>query len=465
MFGAKGDGITDDAAAFQSAIASNTTLTLDANKRYRIGSYIKIEEVSGVKIIGNGAVVFFEPKDRVTAGFYINKASNFLVQDVRFESERTKIGQAPNGHARLDYNDSNILGIYIIASSHGKINGCSFTNMNMDIMIQSDGKNFNNDITIQNWISENASMPSYCAHGRNIVYDGGVIKPASKLGAGNHAIYVSNLSDNVKIYGFKIVSPDGCFGPLITGHCADASLKPNNIKVSNCQLEGGRMIFSQAESFIIENCVFKQTQETSFDDDSTFKKVGMAINGTANYHIKNCRFELECPLFIQTNHIDQFTIEDSYISINNAQAYAVSCTGDIRLKNCEIKSGNLYYAGGISNNTPTRMIVEDCKIEVSNYVLSRRKSSLGEFCFINNSISTPSYFVYNAGSSDCSGLYLYNNKIKGVGIARDMDSGHGFYSTNILNDQAFGNNSLSKRKAKGLFKQFKKGKNLISQYE
>ena len=103
MFGAKGDGITDDAAAFQSAIASNTTLTLDANKRYRIGSYIKIEEVSGVKIIGNGAVVFFEPKDRVTAGFYINKASNFLVQDVRFESERTKIGQAPNGPGNLYY--------------------------------------------------------------------------------------------------------------------------------------------------------------------------------------------------------------------------------------------------------------------------------------------------------------------------------------------------------------------------
>lgn len=127
MYGAKGDGITDDTVAFQRAITDGN-VTLEHGKTYLISDAINVPSnrvINGngatVKIADDGSLVCLE-SDANKAVFVIKGKTNVTVNNIIFDLNGSSLGL---------YNDSTKLvntGVIIDNSSDVSVYNCRFIN-------------------------------------------------------------------------------------------------------------------------------------------------------------------------------------------------------------------------------------------------------------------------------------------------------------------------------------------------
>ena len=260
MFGAVGDGVTDDTAAINDAIDSGNTVLFSNKTYYMAGSVIK-NNLNDIILIGLHTTIYCASSNTAKACIDFVDSNNIYVEGLSFDSARDQTEQAPTGHTRVSSNGSNVLGLSFRNSSNIIIKNVSFNNMASDLWFQiSSNSDINDNIVIDGWYSRNASMPAYLAKVTNIKINNADLLPVVNMGDGDHALYFSAASDNIYISNSKIVAPDEYFGYIITAHTSggvpddDYDYQPKDIYIDNCTLKFRGGLYTTIGRFHINNC-------------------------------------------------------------------------------------------------------------------------------------------------------------------------------------------------------------------
>jgi hypothetical protein len=91
MYGAVGDGSTDDQAAITVALATGKTLLMDGSKHYRVNSSVTVP--SDAVIMGNGALISTTSNIGIFICSPSTNAQNAVIRDLNFLGNNTGAGQ------------------------------------------------------------------------------------------------------------------------------------------------------------------------------------------------------------------------------------------------------------------------------------------------------------------------------------------------------------------------------------
>lgn len=138
MFGAVGDGTTDDQAALQAAINTGFSVIFDGSKNYRVNTQVQIPDNTVIE--GNGATVSTTSNIHV---FYIyTMGENSYINNVNFLGNNTGAGQ---------------LGINL-STYRAKVTNCTFRNFNyagMYVVTTAGAADYEGGVQIANCYFEN----------------------------------------------------------------------------------------------------------------------------------------------------------------------------------------------------------------------------------------------------------------------------------------------------------------------
>ena len=419
MFGAIGDGVADDTESFQAAVDQ---LGVTASKLivpygvYRLSDSIVLDNKSNIQIIGMGnPVIKFDSQDETTAGFFFRNYKDIEVSGFSFVSTRDKIEYPPAGHGNVGYNSSNILAIYLTGGENAIFRDNHFTGMNADYWIIGGGGNKN--ILVDGWVSNDASMPTYCSYLDNVEFRHSRIVPATEIGSGNHAFYISTKSKGVRIIDCVCEAKDNTFSSLISHYNAsdetDESIQPVDLLVKDFKGKGARLLVGNRFSKVrFENVEFEQVYAnylTNHDENGAeYSNVDCVLSHLNELTIIGSRFvTINAGVVFEGPNSKKLLLEDSTFELGTNRFVLVGSKAVI--KNCDIVCGMFMYCG--SPYESLDVYVSNCRIKSSgNYVFTRRNNNNGVFLFANNVITANNgRFYYSAETSDCTGVTLLNN--------------------------------------------------------
>ena len=243
MFGAVGDGSTDDTSAFSQACNSGKPVVLTQGKTYKIDT---VTVTSPLIIIGNFATVSTTASSSVKSTFIIRaNAISATISDVNFT---TTLGIDTTGaHGEAITNRS----MRTCIASYG-IEKLSVVNCNIE--------NFDNGIIgmTQSTDTEYASVPEHLyvkdtritnclmgisRHYKNVVIDGCYIQVDTNAQSGEHCIYLlSDVLSNAYITNTTLITDGSSAGACVnirprTGE-AGANLVDGVYRIDGCTMIG-----------------------------------------------------------------------------------------------------------------------------------------------------------------------------------------------------------------------------------
>lgn len=179
LWGAVGDGVTDDTAAFNaafSAASAGECVSLQSNCVYKITARVTI--AAGVRVIGNNAKILFAPTNTAPnyGQCFLVAASNVWIDRLRFDGS-----SMPTSAQTVSYYGIEVYGTVLAHISNIRITNCEFDNM------EAHGA----------WTSGGTIPPTtYATHAIYGVYVDGITISDNRIdtiaGAG---IYVCNCTD------------------------------------------------------------------------------------------------------------------------------------------------------------------------------------------------------------------------------------------------------------------------------
>lgn len=449
MFGAKGDGVTDDTAAVQAAMDAlgvSASVLLIPTGTYRVTRQVDIANKSGVKILGAGQpTISVKSQEAITSAFCITDYNNVEVSGIKFVSTRDKAGTPPSGHIRVNNTSSNI---YAIFASRGDTLVCknnTFENMESDYWIVNEE---NKNVTIDGWTSDGASIPMYTTHLKDSVIKNAKVKPATGLGGGDHCLYISTLCDNVRVENSVFESQDDCIGPLFSfynaNHETDEAYQPKRIVFRNVTAKGCRLIVGNIFADItFDNLEFEQLFDHyayAFNSDGSVKYADITnhILGAAKLTLKDSRVKcIKGDFYLETEgRSAEVCFDNSIFSV--PERLLIAGVSGVNIKNCDIDCKILLYTGGPSD--ALSVDVRNCKIKASGtYLISRRGSNKGIIIvrdsLIKNTSGSTRSLVYNGGSLDSTGIKFLGNYCYNCKQADGVD-GQNMVRINNYNDDA-----------------------------
>jgi hypothetical protein len=129
-FGAVGDGVTNDTAAFQAAIDSGAKEVVIPSGTYALGSYINVSSVDGLTIRGVGSPVLFEPSGKTTSSalnvsfFKFTSCSNVTIAGLKIDGNRSAYATVNTYFANAD----NFRVLWIVGCTNVVVQDCIFEN-------------------------------------------------------------------------------------------------------------------------------------------------------------------------------------------------------------------------------------------------------------------------------------------------------------------------------------------------
>lgn len=444
MFGAKGDGVTDDTEAFQAAVDSlgaEQPLLVIPYGVYNLTQTIVAKDKANVRIIGVGRpVISFASQDDTTSGFYFSNYKDIEVSGLNFVSTRDKTEYPPAGHGTVGYNSSNILALYLTNGENATFRDNAFSGMQADYWIV--GAN-NRNILVDGWVSENASMPTYCSYLDGAEFRHSKITPATEIGSGNHAFYISVQSKGVRIIDCECEAKDNTFSSLISHYDAhdinDESIQPTDLLVRDFRGKGARLyVGNYFASVRFENVEFEQIYETYLtnateEDGAVYSGVECVLSPVKELVITNSYFKtLNAALAYDGPQSERMLIDSSTLDLGTERIVMSQSKAIIR--NCDIICGTFIYAGYPQETLD--VYVSGCRINATtNYVMSRRGNNNGVIVFANNVITGSGYrFFYSAGTSDCTGVTLLNNYLFNMSETHKLGSAEEIANIVALNN-------------------------------
>ena len=129
-FGAVGDGVINDTAAFSAAIASGAKQIIVPSGTYALGSYIDVNGVNDLSIIGEGSPVLFEPSGKTTSSafnvsfFRFTSCSNITISGLKINGNRSAYATVNSYFANAD----NFRVFWIVGCTNVVVQDCIFEN-------------------------------------------------------------------------------------------------------------------------------------------------------------------------------------------------------------------------------------------------------------------------------------------------------------------------------------------------
>lgn len=401
MFGAKGDGLTDDTEAIQKALAFNN---VNISKNYLITENLVLH--SNLKVFGGGTIT----KKVEFNDSYLNHCI-FSCTDSN----------------NIDINNINLMSNSLAISVHGCSN-VNITNLIINsekysILISDSEKNESNGITISNIKIENDV---------NIISSDGI-----HIDGGCSNIYVSNVSgntgddfialnaiegirktiknviiDNIKCSGYAGIRLYGQLNCVIENITINNSYINSNNGIRLTNIVGFTEINLNSPTFnniVFNNCIV----------NSSIRNVFLSyINGSATFN--NCTFVATANPNVGffNSSINSLLIFNSCVFFTNSTAFIQDCVvgnppencstfGNITLNNCDIKK--VFLCFGTNKKT---INIKNCDIDT--YLITRTNPDVIDLsikdCRINTTpFSGASKGIYTIKDSILNAEYLLNN--------------------------------------------------------
>lgn len=401
MFGAKGDGVTDDTEAIQKALAFNN---VNISKNYLITENLVLH--SNLKVFGGGTI-----------------------------TKKVEFNDSYLNHCIFSCTDSNnidINNIVLISNSLAiSLHGCSNVNITnliinsekYSILISDSEKNESDSITISNIKLEN-DVTIISSDGIHI--DGGCSN-----------IYVTNVSgttgddfialnaiegirktiknviiDNIKCSGYAGIRLYGQLNCVIENVTINNSYINSNNGIRLTNIVGFTEINLNSPTFnniVFNNCIV----------NSSIRNVFLSyINGSVTFN--NCTFvaTVNPNVGFFNSSINSLLIFNSCVFITNSSAFIQDCVvgtppencntfGNITLNNCDIKK--VFLCFGTNKKT---ININNCNIDT--YLITRTNPDVIDLsikdCRINIiPFSGASKGIYTIKDSILNAEYLLNN--------------------------------------------------------
>lgn len=384
MYGAKGDGETDDKNAILECLSENKIVNFSANKTYYCSTPILLENINGLLINGNNATLKFNGMSSSSVGnlgyFEFNNSTNVNIENLNINGNITWITRPYSWES--GYNEYNISrnktydGFRLVDCSNFKINKCIATKIKVGFHLSnttnSEIKNSSSLYTMADGILLHGGCKYVNVYNHYVNY--GNDDQFSMVHESNDSNYVENCSYNncnannsfgaccvmqecINCYAnncsslnnkdvpFKMGTSSGTFG------CTNCSM--NNIKVKS------------------QNTI----QGTSANLSTAVNNGTMAIAYTSgSVNLTNC--SLNNCIFDETsgNNLSWFNPNHSGLKINNCIFNGINIIftsiSNIEFNNCKITSND---GNTITNSSVT---FRNCSITDNVTYSTRGKRAL-----------------------------------------------------------------------------------------
>lgn len=262
MFGAVGDGVTDDTTAIENLFNNDGIIIFDPTKEYRVSEPIT---VSSNTIVCNASLIF-DSQAVTTACFMIDRANNVYLYNVRLKSTNDKAGEVlPDFPNWNNCNSSNLTGFYIRESDNVTIDSCTLDCIARLTVIKNFIDGYSNNIIYRNIIC------------KGLTYTGASLQWVKKAVFSNvemswielaypkvHALYFSKNCNEIFVENVNVNSSVYMSNILQFGNFSDVYDTEDDIKITviNCNISGGTPLTFKHRNAKIKfiNCVFTHSK-------------------------------------------------------------------------------------------------------------------------------------------------------------------------------------------------------------
>lgn len=392
MFGAKGDGVTDDTEAIQKALAFNN---VNISKNYLITENLVLH--SNLKIFGGGTItkkVEFNDSYLNHCIFSCTDSNNIDINNINLMS--------------------NSLAISVYGCSNVNITNLIINSEKYSILISDSEKNESNGITISNIKIEN-DVTIISSDGIHI--DGGcsniyIYNVSGTTGddfialnavEGIRKTIKNVIIDNIKCSGYAGVRIYGKLNCVIENVSINNSYINSNDGIRLTNIVGFTEINLNAPTFnniVFNNCI----------SNSSIRNVFLTyINGSVTFN--NCTFVATANPNVGffNSSINSLLIFNNCIFNTNSVAFIQDCVvgtppencntyGNITLNNCDIKKAFLCF--GTNKKT---ININNCDIDT--YLIKQKNPELIDLSIKDCRINTVPF------SGACKGIYTVKDSI------------------------------------------------------
>lgn len=320
-FGAKGDGATDDAAAWQATMGCPIANVCAVNK-YMVASEITF---SVSKNLYGGGEIYAQSVTTGKVGLF--RALNckyFKVRDIHFTSVRDSSQIYPPAEftrpsGSKSSNRTFLFGRNVVSF---EIKDVTFSNSEFDFVAH--------DCTllyVANTISTNASMHTYFTNCEKAIFENGKVKLYDLLSEGDHPFYIGHGNGDVTIHDYYI---DSSTVPCAIHSYASESQhkeygRTKKVVVYNCEIISTTICSCCVDDVMsFNNCRIRQT--------GSKEHVFYAESGKIIFN--NCSLELNNVLVINSSLLSDFDFNYCVIS---HRLYFDGFTKHVNINNCLIK--------------------------------------------------------------------------------------------------------------------------------
>lgn len=401
MFGAKGDGVTDDTEAIQKALAFNN---VNISKNYLITENLVLH--SNLKVFGGGTItkkVEFNDSYLNHCIFSCTDSNNIDINNIVLMSNSLAISV----HGCSNVNITNLIinsekySILISDSEKNESNGITISNIKIE-----------NDVTIIS--SDGIHIDGGCSniYVTNVSGNTGDDFIALNAIEGIRKTIKNVIIDNIKCSGHAGIRLYGQLNCVIENVTINNSYinSDNGIRLTN--IVGFTEINLNSPTFnniVFNNCIV----------NSSIRNVFLTyINGSATFN--NCTFvaTVNPNVGFFNSSINSLLIFNSCVFITNSTAFIQDCVvgnppencntfGNITLNNCDIKK--VFLCFGTNKKT---ININNCDIDT--YLITRTNPDVIDLsikdCRINiTPFSGASKGIYTIKDSILNAEYLLNN--------------------------------------------------------
>ncbi|MGN1156557.1 MAG: hypothetical protein ACI4TK_10295, partial [Agathobacter sp.] len=359
MFGAKGDGKTDDTEAIQKAIDSgynvvfgDKTYFIAANKYLTISNKTDFHMYGGTihKAASANNIQLFVLTDCTNCSFenmYIY--SEFAYKDILIPADHTR----PSPQL-----SSNVLAFSGKGNTNITFKNNSFDYMSADYWLNGKDNAFWKDIVVDGWESSTSLMPMYaqCITGLTVKNADVALNPESS-GDGDHCIYVCYRGSDVKIsdshfYWNGSTSVSGRIAVLtFHGGSYNIGTQPRNITISNTTIEAkeGRAVYcSEGVDVTFRKCNISNTTKDKNGNVPLLFGYGDMLVYDSSLTTPDTVFDGLDSLYLENCNISGAAYNAITATLSNLTA--VGC-------NITIGDGSLYY---VTNAAGVNHTYQDC---------------------------------------------------------------------------------------------------------
>lgn len=439
MFGAKGDGVTDDSQAIQDAFDSGLNVYFP-KATYYITEAIFVNGLSGRTIdFGTSTFHFKSNAGEVRYGFWFEECENLVLKDAYMYSDEDQTPIKPSGSSAERTYASNVDAICLMSCKNVTARNFSFENFNSDFWLKSDrggNKIGNRDILIDGWVSNGTTMPMYAERSRNMVIRNVDLNPPNDLDHMYHMVYLYGETDNVLIDGGVMRASDNDFGPFIDGTGkVSAAEYVTNVVLSNLHMVYGKTLCYQIQNsdMTFNNCRIEALNANAL----------RLANGNGVFTFKNCDIEVTQGCIEVTDGATGKAVFDSCTVKYTGSNYTTLLHGqELYASNCLLKNVGLAYQP--SSYTSGKIVCRDSRIELDSnyhgsYVIYSNATNID--CHIDNLTAMSDGRVVNkffdtAANRDTTGVIMHSVSLFNFNKFCDITE-NGMYLMCFLNGMLF----------------------------